>query len=85
VLSKGSDRIVSGHEKMTITKNFADNPQKFLQKAICNEVRNVSYVTICRVMFLVILPEKAACRQACICTVTVQACRHATYTAIAVP
>jgi len=39
-LSRGSDRIVSGHEKMTVAKNFADNPQKILQKTICNEVSN---------------------------------------------
>jgi len=38
-LSRCSDSIVSGHEKiMTVTKNFADGPQKFLQKIIHIEV-----------------------------------------------
>jgi len=39
-LSRRSDSTVSGHEKMTVTKNFSDNPQNFLKKTIHNEVKN---------------------------------------------
>jgi len=39
-LSRRSDSMVSGHEKMTVTKNLANNPQKLLQKIIHIEVTN---------------------------------------------